>query len=98
MVDPSLKWHAESVCESLGLDLDLAPYWYAWAPLTESGVKLVVDKTDTFRLNEKDLQRGLQTTLERHPGSLRDTLSGYADAETADVFLQCCLFGKVVFS
>lgn len=66
--------------------------------------------TGPFKLDREAIARGLQCMLSgctpdelkqagndykrRHLG---DLLAGNDDADTADVFLQCCLFGEAVF-
>ena len=34
---------------------------------------------------------------EHYPWQMENLLQENDDAETSDVFLQCCLFGKVIF-
>ncbi len=48
-------------------------------------------------LNREALESGLETMQEKYPRHWHDFVSEQDDAETADVYLQCCLFGEVVF-
>lgn len=41
---------------------------------------------------------GLKKMANRYPQHFANIISGDADAETADVFIQCCLFGEVEYS
>ena len=43
-----------------------------------------------YELGKEQLSRGLQIMRERHPRH-------WQDAVTGDVFLQCCLFGDVIY-
>lgn len=48
-------------------------------------------------LNLETIKDGMQTFLEDYPLHFADFVSGDSDAITGDVFLQCCLFGKVIY-
>lgn len=45
--------------------------------------------------NSLSLENGLKVMAEKYPRHFANVISDDADAETADVFLQCCLFGEV---
>jgi len=62
-----------------------------------SGADLKAEKPDTYTLNLPAISRGLQIMVEKFPQHFADFMSTEEDAETGDVFLQCCLFGDVVF-
>lgn len=49
------------------------------------------------KLGLEQIRRGLAVMQEKHPRHFGDFMSENDDAETADVFLQCCLFGEVVY-
>jgi hypothetical protein len=51
----------------------------------------------TYVLNQKALANGLQVISEKYPRHWANALSGDFDAETGDVFLQCCLLGEIVY-
>jgi hypothetical protein len=76
-----------------------------FAPLVEGGAL-------TFRLEDSDglpgrsgecvfdlaaVRRGLQVMAEKYPRHFSDIVSGDDDATTADVFVQCCVLGEVVY-
>lgn len=50
-----------------------------------------------FRLDLPAMKRGLQVMAEKYPHHYRDFAAENDDAETGDVYLQCCLFGEAVF-
>lgn len=49
------------------------------------------------RLDRAALERGLQIMAEKYPRHFANVVSENEDAETGDVFLQCCLFGEIVY-
>lgn len=67
-------------------------------PLNPGG--LIVFQTDDneyHNLDQAALQRGLQVMAEKYPEHYADFLAENDDAATGDVFLQCCLFGEVIY-
>ena len=46
----------------------------------------------------EQIARGVQVMAEKYPHHFRDMMSEDDDATTADVFLQCCIFGDCIFS
>ena len=52
---------------------------------------------DKLTLDRAAMQRGLQAMADKYPWHMENLLQDNADAETSDVFLQCSLFGEVVF-
>jgi hypothetical protein len=70
-------------------------------PLTEGCAVCVVDKegTDTkvYRLDRTAIAKGLHTMSEKYPKHFADWLTEHDDADTGDCFLQCCLFGDLVY-
>lgn len=59
----------------------------------------ITDDSDgkTFFLELSSLERGVQAMCDKYPERFAEVLNGSHDAETADVFLQCCLFCEVVY-
>jgi hypothetical protein len=73
-------------------------------PLNEGGALVIgikddfEDETDeTWRLDTASLTKGLVTMAQKYPRHWGDFIQENDDAETADVFLQCCLFGEIVY-
>lgn len=52
----------------------------------------------TRYLDADALRRGLNTMAQKFPKQFQDFLESKDDAETSDIFLQCCIFGNVRFS
>jgi len=65
-----------------------------------SGGHLVVTDTEEgkkHRLDRAAIERGLAAMLTKAPRHFADFLAEDDDAATADVFIQCCLFGEIVY-
>lgn len=78
--------------------------WPYVIPFTE-GCALIItteaagdegDKTER-RLDRAALERGIQIMAEKYPRHFASVQSEDYDAETGDVFLQCCLLGEIVY-
>jgi hypothetical protein len=52
----------------------------------------------TFILDLRSIRRGLKVMAKKYPGYFIDALTDNGDMNTGDVFLQCCLVGKVDYS
>ena len=61
------------------------------------GLKVTDLEGQTNYLNHSAFHRGLQTMADTYPRHMGDIISKNDDATTADVFLQCCLFGQLVY-
>ena len=48
-------------------------------------------------LGEKEILRGLEVMADKYPNHFGDAIAGNDDATTGDVFLQCCVFGDVLY-
>jgi hypothetical protein len=70
-------------------------------PLNEGGAVIVGDMEDTDAeaktLDLKAIQKGLKIMAEKYPRHMSDFVNDNDDAITGDVFLQCCLFGEVIY-
>lgn len=55
------------------------------------------DDEEKFTLDREAMQRGLKAMADKYPGHMRNLLEDNDDAITSDVFLQCSLFGEIVF-
>lgn len=72
------------------------------APFCVGSYTLVVERREgehskQHQLTWKKAERGLEIMAREYPRHFANVLSGEDDAETGDVFLQCCLFGEVVY-
>ena len=74
--------------------------FYRWEIpfLPDAALELEVDgETETYTLTREKLIAGLQVMASKYPRHFADVLNENDDAGTGDVFLQCCLFGEIIF-
>jgi hypothetical protein len=74
-------------------------------PVSPGGALIIVDKEEEdkdnrvkHRLDLNSLERGAQIFAEKYPRHFADFMNENDDAITGDVFLQCCLFGEIVYA
>jgi|OM-RGC.v1.025801105 hypothetical protein len=80
------------------------PEWY-WHPAQiiplQEGCSVVItdieDDTERWRLNRAAITRGIVTMSQKYPRHWKNVGTSEEDAETGDVFLQCCLLGEIVY-
>jgi hypothetical protein len=70
--------------------------FYEVAPYS-GGLCVVDGDGQSNYLTPSALRRGLQTMADKYPRHMADLLAKNDDATTADVFLQCCLFGTLIY-
>lgn len=74
-----------------------------FAPLVEGGTMTLFvendrdDGKDAIVLDLEAMKRGLAVMAKQEPKHFGDFMQENDDATTADVFMQCCAFGKVVY-
>ena len=73
-------------------------------PFNTGGALLINDeKADEpilkkpFRLDIDAIQKGLEVMGQKYPKHFADFLSENDDANTGDIFLQCCIFGECIY-
>lgn len=76
-------------------------------PFNEGGALMISDEkadeptiteaTGFFRLDLKAIEKGMQIFARDHRNHYAEFVKDNDDAETADVFLQCCVFGDVIY-
>jgi hypothetical protein len=70
-------------------------------PFTKGCSLYILDRNEPdepgVRLDRAALAKGLQVMADKYPGHFADMQKKNDDAVTGDVFLQCCLFGEVIF-
>jgi hypothetical protein len=69
-------------------------------PLNDGGSLGIVSTeptSDVFRLDLKSIGRGLDALATKYPRHFADLINENTDAITADVLLQCCLFGELIY-
>lgn len=83
-------WPGESKC-----------YAFLDYPVREGGSVVVSDNGESGRelkpVNRETLVEGLKIMAAKYPRQFADFLLGNGDGSTGDVFLQCVVFGDVVF-
>ena len=74
-------------------------YKYADYPLCGGAVHCEITETEgeQKRLDGTAIIEGLKIMAEKYPRHFSNFISENEDAETGDVFLQCCLLGEVEF-
>lgn len=83
MQDPNCYWH-----------------WCQLVPLTRGcylTFKDIEDDSKEYRLDREMIESGLTTMAEKFPKHFNDFVGETDDATTGDVFLQCCIFGDVIY-
>lgn len=78
-------------------------YWpsYLLAPFAKDCGLVIVDREGEdpkeYTLDMPAMRRGIQVMADKYPRHFSDFLTENDDADTSDVFLQCCLFGEIVY-
>ena len=70
------------------------------APLNQNGFFVIEDLEDDnkrYIVNSDSIDKGLQVMAENFGHHFQDFLNENYDACTGDVFLQCCVFGDVIY-
>lgn len=74
--------------------------WYATKHLYEEDFEIHIwpeDEKEPRILTPIEVQQGLNLMAERYPHQMALIHTENDDAETADIFLQLCLFGEVIY-
>jgi hypothetical protein len=68
-------------------------------PFVEGGWLDVVDEADgkSYHVGKDELIKGLTIMAEKYPKAFADFMKENDDAETGDIFLQCCCFGEAIY-
>jgi len=66
-------------------------------PMSGGCVTLQTEEGESYMLTKPKLLAGLETMSKVAPKHFANWLAERDDAETGDVFIQCCLFGKVIY-
>lgn len=73
-------------------------YPYLELPFKGGSIKITADgEKKVYTLDRKALDKGWELMISDQPHHYADAWTGGGDATTGDVFLQLCLFGKVIF-
>ena len=80
------------------------PQFLSEVPFVEGGALAVTCENPnaegdmTVQITPSVMAAGLQLLADKYPKHFRDFVDENDDADTADVWLQLCMFGEVVFS
>lgn len=55
------------------------------------------EEEKTYELNREAINRGIQIMATKYLRHFADLMNENDDADTGDVFLQCCIFGDVIY-
>ena len=58
---------------------------------------LPIEEEKSVQLTYDSLKKGLDIMAEKYPHHMSNLISDNADAETGDVYLQCCVFGEAIY-
>lgn len=88
-----------AIDKDLGKEFHDFPQYYCASSFSDENYLLIKDDEDMgeYRINLKTMQEGLQVFSSEFPEHFSYWLQEQDDAESADIFLQCCCFKKLVF-
>lgn len=69
-------------------------------PLSPGGSVALIDTEDDgkeYSLDTAAIEIGLRVMAQKYPGHFSDFMRENEDAETGDVFIQCCVLGETVY-
>ena len=68
-------------------------------PLNPNGSVVIndIEEDKNITLDWNKIQKGLKVFVEKFPQAYADFVDENDDAGTGDMFLQCCLFGDVIY-
>jgi hypothetical protein len=76
-------------------------YKYVQYPMSEGGAVMLKDiegdDDEQWALDLPAIKRGLTIMASRYPEHYSNFRKDQSDAETGDVFIQCCIFGELVY-
>lgn len=78
-------------------DVPMAGGWVRMYALDDGGKYVAPDGKKEWTLDRAAIEKGLLIMARDHGRHFGNFMAENDDAETGDVFLQCCLFGEVVF-
>lgn len=72
-------------------------HWLQDYPLNPGGALLVRADGTAYRLDTQAVKKGFSVMSEKYQEHWKTFLAENDDAITGDVFMQCCLFGEIVY-
>ena len=94
---PELTWTMDGMD---GDDPNPTVFKHIDYPINKGGAVKLRDLEDdgkVYRFNLPKIQKGLRVMAEKYPRHFQNFIDENFDAETGDVFVQCCLFGEIVY-
>jgi hypothetical protein len=86
---------------NLGQSIGGGVYKYVQYPMSEGGAVLLKDvegdEDYEWTLDLPAIKQGLVVMAAKYPRHYRNFRMDQSDAETGDVFIQCCCFGELVY-
>lgn len=96
----SYNWIDKIECHSDKNYKGEKPEYVYYIPLLTKGhilIHIIEDDFKPFKLTTKALKKGLDIFAEKYPKAFAEFINENEDGETADIFLQCCCFGEIVY-
>ena len=87
MTDPNDYWHPDQII----------PLAEGCSVVFREANDVQDDSAEEWKLNLDSIIKGLQIMTDKYPEHAANFLEENEDAETGDVFIQCCLFGEIVY-
>lgn len=87
MTDPDNYWHPS----------EIIPFAKGCSVVLQQTEPDDGEEADVWRLNRSALVKGLAVMMNKYPKHAADFLAENEDANTGDVFIQCCLLGEIVY-
>jgi len=96
---PALTWTMDGMDDD---DPNPTVFKHIDYPINEGGAVKLQETEDggnhpTHHFNLEKIRKGLRVMAEKYPRHFHNFLEENDDAETGDVFIQCCLFGEIVY-
>ena len=67
-------------------------------PFTEDNfVEIETIDNEKLRLDKDSILKGIKILNKEYPHHIRNIINDNIDACTGDAYLQCCLFGEVIY-
>ena len=66
-------------------------------PFAGGHLVLLDDQGIKHTINIDSIKKGLKAFQEKYPRNFKDFVEDNADAETGDIFLQCCTYGEAIY-
>lgn len=95
---PQGKLHAEIAGDGEYYpSFQVIPFVEGCSLLIDTNEKDEINGATQWLLNLEAIAKGIQVMSEKYPNQYTDMIDENDDADTHDTFMQCCLFGEVVF-